>query len=51
MSTYMENLKVLELFSGIGGMHYALQASGTQGDVIAALEINTVANQVYKVKN
>lgn len=43
-------LKVLELFSGIGGMHYALKESGVPGEVIAAIEINTVANEVYKVR-
>jgi tRNA (cytosine38-C5)-methyltransferase len=42
------NLKVLELYSGIGGMHYALKLSGIQGQVIAAVDINPNANLVYK---
>ncbi|XP_060104404.1 tRNA (cytosine(38)-C(5))-methyltransferase isoform X2 [Heteronotia binoei] len=45
----MERLRVLELYSGIGGMHQALQASGTPADVVAAVDVNTVANEVYKL--
>lgn len=47
---FYESLKmrVLELYSGIGGMHYALQESGIKGDVVAAIDINTNANSVYK---
>ncbi|XP_029003145.1 tRNA (cytosine(38)-C(5))-methyltransferase [Betta splendens] len=44
----MENLRVLELYSGIGGMHYALKASGVPAQVVAAIDINTTANQTYK---
>ncbi|XP_033126287.1 tRNA (cytosine(38)-C(5))-methyltransferase-like [Anneissia japonica] len=40
--------RVLEFYSGIGGMHYALQDSGLNAKVVAALDINTVANQVYQ---
>ncbi|CAK9802266.1 tRNA (cytosine(38)-C(5))-methyltransferase [Anthophora plagiata] len=40
-------MKVLELYSGIGGMHYALQESGIKGDIVAAVDINTIANSVY----
>ncbi|XP_043279293.1 tRNA (cytosine(38)-C(5))-methyltransferase [Venturia canescens] len=40
-------MRVLELYSGIGGMHYALKESGIPGLVIAAADINTVANEVY----
>ncbi|GAA6219492.1 tRNA (cytosine(38)-C(5))-methyltransferase-like [Lates japonicus] len=43
----MENLRVLELYSGIGGMHYALHESGIPGQVVAAVDINTTANQIY----
>lgn len=43
----MEELRVLELFSGIGGMHYALRTSQIAGTVVAAVDINTVANVVY----
>nr|XP_003708333.1 PREDICTED: tRNA (cytosine(38)-C(5))-methyltransferase [Megachile rotundata] len=41
-------MRVLELYSGIGGMHYALQESGVEGSIIAAVDINTIANSVYK---
>ncbi|KOX71481.1 tRNA (cytosine-5-)-methyltransferase [Melipona quadrifasciata] len=41
-------MRVLELYSGIGGMHYALQESGIKGDIVAALDINTIANSIYK---
>lgn len=60
-------LSVLELFSGIGGMHYALEgnnlialssarptnyfqfvASGISGEVVAAIDINTTADRVYR---
>lgn len=39
--------KILELYSGIGGMHCAWNESGLQGDIVAAIDINTVANAVY----
>ncbi|XP_031832901.2 tRNA (cytosine(38)-C(5))-methyltransferase [Nomia melanderi] len=41
-------MRVLELYSGIGGMHYAFQESGVHGNCVAAVDINTVANDVYK---
>ncbi|XP_037613561.1 tRNA (cytosine(38)-C(5))-methyltransferase isoform X1 [Sebastes umbrosus] len=43
----MESLRVLELYSGIGGMHYALKESGIPAQVVAAIDINTTANQIY----
>ncbi|XP_069581493.1 tRNA (cytosine(38)-C(5))-methyltransferase isoform X2 [Brachyistius frenatus] len=44
----MESLRVLELFSGIGGMHYGLHESGVPAQVVAAVDINTTANLVYR---
>ncbi|XP_036935404.1 tRNA (cytosine(38)-C(5))-methyltransferase [Acanthopagrus latus] len=44
----MESLRVLELYSGIGGMHYAVQESGIPVQVVAAIDINTTANEIYK---
>ncbi|XP_029174580.1 tRNA (cytosine(38)-C(5))-methyltransferase [Nylanderia fulva] len=41
-------MKVLELYSGIGGMHYALRESGVAAEVVAAIDINPVANAVYR---
>ena len=40
-------LRVLELFSGIGGMHCALDLVETQYEIIAAIDINPTANTVY----
>ncbi|KAM9331660.1 tRNA (cytosine(38)-C(5))-methyltransferase [Pholidichthys leucotaenia] len=40
-------MRVLELYSGIGGMHFALKESGIPAEVVAAIDINTAANQVY----
>ncbi|XP_075408564.1 tRNA (cytosine(38)-C(5))-methyltransferase isoform X1 [Tenrec ecaudatus] len=44
----MEPLRVLELYSGLGGMHQALRESGVPAHVVAAIDVNTVANDVYK---
>ena len=49
----MEELKVLELFSGIGGMHSAMDIANRclenrQLKVIGAVDINTVSNAVYR---
>ncbi|KAM9847950.1 tRNA (cytosine(38)-C(5))-methyltransferase [Aulostomus maculatus] len=44
----MEKLHVLELYSGIGGMHYALNESGIAAEVVMAIDINTTANQIYR---
>ncbi|XP_019543074.3 tRNA (cytosine(38)-C(5))-methyltransferase [Aedes albopictus] len=38
---------VLELFSGIGGMHYAIERSGKPYKVVSAIDINPVANTIY----
>lgn len=44
----MEPLRVLELYSGIGGMHFALKDCGVPALVVAAVDINTTANQIYQ---
>ena len=46
-------MRVLELFSGIGGMHYALKSvqemcPDFKFNVVQAIDISDVANQVYK---
>ncbi len=41
----MPALRVLELFSGIGGMHFALGRTGLDFEVVAAVDINDVANR------
>ncbi|XP_068529935.1 tRNA (cytosine(38)-C(5))-methyltransferase isoform X1 [Anas acuta] len=44
----MAALRVLELYSGIGGMHQALRESCISAEVVAAVDVNTLANEVYK---
>ncbi|XP_067418406.1 tRNA (cytosine(38)-C(5))-methyltransferase isoform X2 [Emydura macquarii macquarii] len=44
----MEPVRVLELYSGIGGMHQALTESCIPAEVIAAVDVNNIANEVYK---
>ncbi|XP_059477411.1 tRNA (cytosine(38)-C(5))-methyltransferase [Neocloeon triangulifer] len=39
---------VLELFSGIGGMHLALKELGINYKIVAAMEINDMANRIYR---
>ncbi|XP_074280518.1 tRNA (cytosine(38)-C(5))-methyltransferase 2-like isoform X2 [Silene latifolia] len=43
-----EPLKVLEFYSGVGGMRYSLLISGVNATVVEAFEINDVANHVYQ---
>ncbi|XP_075723259.1 tRNA (cytosine(38)-C(5))-methyltransferase-like [Rhipicephalus microplus] len=40
-----DKLRVLELYSGIGGMHFACRPERTR--VVAAVDVNTTANSVY----
>jgi len=49
----MEEVRVLELFSGVGGMARAAELAGpalsaTCLTVVAAVDINTVSNEVYR---
>ncbi|XP_018419524.1 PREDICTED: tRNA (cytosine(38)-C(5))-methyltransferase [Nanorana parkeri] len=44
----MAGLRVVELYSGMGGMHYGLTASGAAAEVVAAIDVSTTANEVYK---
>ncbi|KAH6926266.1 hypothetical protein HPB50_016053 [Hyalomma asiaticum] len=43
--SYVDKLRVLELYSGIGGMHFACPPERTW--VVAAVDVNTTANSVY----
>ncbi|KAG0362057.1 tRNA (cytosine-5-)-methyltransferase [Gamsiella multidivaricata] len=45
--TESHHFRVLEFYSGIGGMHYAFDESGHQGKILRAFDINTTANEVY----
>ena len=40
----MSPVKVLELFSGVGGMHFAMDKAGIEAEVVA-IDINDVANK------
>ncbi|XP_052863673.1 tRNA (cytosine(38)-C(5))-methyltransferase [Anopheles cruzii] len=40
--------RVLELFSGIGGMRMGLERTGKAFEIISALDVNPIANQVYR---
>ncbi|XP_021368212.1 tRNA (cytosine(38)-C(5))-methyltransferase-like isoform X1 [Mizuhopecten yessoensis] len=44
----MKTLRVLELYSGIGGMHCALTESCLPFEVILAIDVNTTANKAYR---
>eukprot|EP00850_Spirogloea_muscicola_P022732 SM000309S11867 [mRNA] locus=s309:93328:97164:+ [translate_table: standard] len=41
-------LRVLEFYSGIGGLRYSLESSGVSAGVVCAFDINEVANDVYE---
>ncbi|CAI6344658.1 unnamed protein product [Macrosiphum euphorbiae] len=42
-------MRVIEFFSGIGGMHFALKECNLENfEVVLAVDINTVANAVYR---
>ncbi|XP_062504911.1 tRNA (cytosine(38)-C(5))-methyltransferase-like isoform X2 [Corticium candelabrum] len=40
--------RVLELYSGVGGMHWAMKGCGVSFNVVGAIDINTTANHVYR---
>nr|CAG4641889.1 EOG090X0A4V [Eurycercus lamellatus] len=40
--------KILELYSGIGGMHYAADLSGICSEVVFSVDVNNSANEVYR---
>ncbi len=40
--------RAIEFFSGIGGLHYALEDSNPSATVVASFDINETANKVYK---
>ncbi|KAI8983883.1 S-adenosyl-L-methionine-dependent methyltransferase [Pilobolus umbonatus] len=46
MST--EPIRCLEFFSGIGGLHYALNIAQIHAVVVQAFDVNLVANKVYQ---
>ncbi|RUP44925.1 hypothetical protein BC936DRAFT_148858 [Jimgerdemannia flammicorona] len=43
----MPTQKILEFYSGIGGMHYAARLANWDAHVLKAFDINTTANEIY----
>ncbi|XP_012076609.1 tRNA (cytosine(38)-C(5))-methyltransferase 2 isoform X1 [Jatropha curcas] len=43
-----EPWRVLEFYSGIGGMRYSLIKAGVNAEVVEAFDINNIANDVYE---
>lgn len=39
--------KVLELYSGIGGVHCAFHVAGIPHEIIGAVDVNTAVNEIY----
>uniref|UniRef100_A0A182N5K8 tRNA (cytosine(38)-C(5))-methyltransferase n=1 Tax=Anopheles dirus TaxID=7168 RepID=A0A182N5K8_9DIPT len=39
--------RVLELFSGIGGMRMAMEHTGKEFEIVSAIDVNPIANTVY----
>ncbi|KAG0317679.1 C-5 cytosine-specific DNA methylase [Dissophora globulifera] len=45
----MAPIRALEFFSGIGGLHFGFNASGTNGQVLESFDMNQQANDTYKL--
>uniref|UniRef100_A0A182FAT0 tRNA (cytosine(38)-C(5))-methyltransferase n=1 Tax=Anopheles albimanus TaxID=7167 RepID=A0A182FAT0_ANOAL len=43
----VKTFRILELFSGIGGMRMALERAGKAFEVVSAIDVNPIANSVY----
>ncbi|GMG99016.1 hypothetical protein Nepgr_000856 [Nepenthes gracilis] len=43
-----EPVRVLEFYSGIGGMRYSMMEAGVKAKIVEAFEINDIANDVYE---
>ncbi|GMH43586.1 hypothetical protein BSKO_11508 [Bryopsis sp. KO-2023] len=44
----MVRMRAVEFYSGIGGLHWAFKSVLPEGQVVAAFDINEVANDVYQ---
>ncbi|KAG0326187.1 tRNA (cytosine-5-)-methyltransferase [Podila humilis] len=44
----MTEIRALEFFSGIGGLHHGFNASGIKGQVLESFDMNQQANDTYK---
>ncbi|CAO3564245.1 unnamed protein product [Mortierella alpina] len=45
----MSQIRALEFFSGIGGLHFGFNASGIEGSVLESFDMNQQANETYKL--
>ncbi|KAG0253736.1 tRNA (cytosine-5-)-methyltransferase [Mortierella polycephala] len=45
----MTDIRALEFFSGIGGLHFGFNASGAHGSVLESFDMNQQANETYKL--
>ncbi|KAF9176930.1 tRNA (cytosine-5-)-methyltransferase [Haplosporangium sp. Z 767] len=45
----MSEIRALEFFSGIGGLHFGFNACGAQGSVLESFDMNQQANETYKL--
>ncbi|GFS96890.1 hypothetical protein NPIL_447791 [Nephila pilipes] len=43
-----EIYRILELYSGIGGMRFSLEAAGIPHEIVAAFDVNPVVNDIYR---
>ena len=41
-------MRAAEFYSGIGGLHYSLLQACSEAEVVAAFDINLLANKVYE---
>ncbi|KAG2212202.1 hypothetical protein INT46_000403 [Mucor plumbeus] len=48
MSQTATPIRCLEFFSGIGGLHYALNIAKVNAQVVEAFDVNLIANKVYQ---
>lgn len=44
----LKDIRVIEWFSGIGGMHHALKLAEIPMTIVAAIDINEIANHIYQ---
>ncbi|XP_035210068.1 tRNA (cytosine-5-)-methyltransferase-like isoform X2 [Stegodyphus dumicola] len=43
----LKKYRLMELYSGIGGMRYAIEAAGIPFEIVAAFDINPFVNKIY----
>lgn len=43
-----KTMRVVEFYAGVGGWHYAFKRTGLDIQVVAAVDINTTSNKIYR---